>query len=556
MTARTIPDQPTFANESERVVWTRVRDALPGDAILLANVRLVDEEKDHEADLIALLPGVGAVVLEVKGGGVWFEKGKWWQGSGGTKRRIHPVEQASKSKYAVRSYIESDPRWGSRGRIAWAHGVVTPYSPFGPDFAAPDCPRWALHDKNDLDVITERLEANAKSGGQGSRPPTHDDIELIHEILLGRGETSYDYNAEAQERKARADRLTVEQLALLKVTRLLHRVEIRGGAGTGKTVLALAQAKELTAGMHERKPQRVALVCYSVGLAQFMQRQVETWPRHQRPAFVGTYEDFGHLLGAPAGDYDNSDWWERKLPVVMAGLAADLPEDKRFDAFVIDEAQDFADSWWNPIVASLRDEEDGGLYVYSDENQRIFARFGRPPVPLVPLVLDDNLRNTKQIHEAFAPLAPTRMTARGSEGPVVSFLPSDDPFDTADEAIDILIEAGWSHGNIALLATGSRHQEHLNLLDHLGLQGYWRTLWEDDVFYGHVLGFKGLERPAVVLCVNEDAPRERSRERLYVGMSRATDQLIVVGNPKVVAEIGGPEVAKRLGISPSVLSQT
>ncbi len=42
--------------------------------------------------------------------------------------------------------------------------------------------------------------------------------------------------------------------------------------------------------------------------------------------------------------------------------------------------------------------------------------------------------------------------------------------------------------------------------------------------------------------------RDRSREKLYVGMSRATDQLIVVGDPDVVREMGGPEVARRLGV--------
>ena len=67
------------------------------------------------------------------------------------------------------------------------------------------------------------------------------------------------------------------------------------------------------------------------------------------------------------------------------------------------------------------------------------------------------------------------------------------------------------------------------------------------MFYGHVLGCKGLERKAVVLCLNESGPRDRSRERLYVGMSRATDVLVVVGDPAFVREIGGPEVAKRLG---------
>lgn len=70
----------------------------------------------------------------------------------------------------------------------------------------------------------------------------------------------------------------------------------------------------------------------------------------------------------------------------------------------------------------------------------------------------------------------------------------------------------------------------------------------EQVFYGHVLGFKGLERRAVVLVVNEQHAFERSRERLYVGLSRARDQLVVCGDPEFLRRVGGPELAHRLGI--------
>ena len=164
------------------------------------------------------------------------------------------------------------------------------------------------------------------------------------------------------------------------------------------------------------------------------------------------------------------------------------------------------------------------------------------------LALGSPLRNTRQIHDAFGPLAPTRMTSRGGEGVDVHFLPSSSPICTGDDAVELLLEVGWSPGYIALLTTGARHPVQIELAESRGQQGYWRTYWEDDVFYGHVLGCKGLERPAVVLCVNESTVRDRSREKLYVGMSRATDQLIVVGDPALVREIGGPSVAARLGI--------
>jgi hypothetical protein len=76
---------------------------------------------------------------------------------------------------------------------------------------------------------------------------------------------------------------------------------------------------------------------------------------------------------------------------------------------------------------------------------------------------------------------------------------------------------------------------------------------------GHLLGhrpgllrtrprLKGLERRTVVLVVNEDAKFERSRERLYVGLSRARDQLVVCGDPDFIREVGGQDLARRLNI--------
>lgn len=198
---------------------------------------------------------------------------------------------------------------------------------------------------------------------------------------------------------------------------LLLDVEIRGGAGSGKTVLALTQARQLSAGRGERRPERVALLCYSIGLATHFEREVEQWPHRQRPAFVGTFEDLANRWDVPSGSRDDPDYWEETLPGLMAERASELPPGERFDSFVVDEAQDFAESWWRPLIGALTDENEGGLFTYSDENQRLFKRFGRPPVPLVPLVLDHNLRNTQQIAETFKPLAPLRMRLEGGEGP-------------------------------------------------------------------------------------------------------------------------------------------
>ncbi|WP_343989895.1 NERD domain-containing protein [Nocardioides dubius] len=549
---RLIPEHPQFTTASEEQVWAQVCDGLGSDDVLLANFRLTDDTRDYEADLVVVMPEFGVLVLEVKGASVWYEEG-WIQTVAGESKWIHPVDQARDAKHAIRRYVEADPRWGSRGRIGWAHGVVVPYSVF-PDQDLPDLPRYALHDRDDLATLIARLRRNAHQMEAHQRLLSVDDAECLAEILGGRLATTYDVNAEALERQATADRLTDEQTLILSVTRLLNRVEIRGGAGSGKTVLALQQAKELTRGRHERKAQRTALLCYSIGLAEHLKRQVAAWSRKDRPAFVGTFEELAASWGVTDfGGRDASQFWEEELPQRMARLAEELPDGKRFDAIVVDEAQDFADSWWTPLLGSLRDQANGGLYVFSDENQRIFGRFGRPPVPLVPLVLDHCLRNTKEIAEAFAPLAPSRMYARGGTGPEVRFIAStvEDAAQVAeDEVIRLLDEDGWEPGQLALITTGSRHWAQVLQQEEQGQQGYWASYFDgEDVFYGHVLGCKGLERSAVVLCLNEDGTRDRARERFYVGMSRATDLLVVVGDPEVVSAVGGSEVAKRLQIT-------
>ena len=554
MTPRCLPEDPQFTTTSEREVWERLRKQAPAEWTLLANVRLTDERKDHELDLVVLMPDVGIVVLEVKGGAVSIEDGRWWTGLGAQQREIRPVEQARGGKYALREYIEADPRWkhSSRTRVRFGHSIVLPYTDVDDDFATPDCPRWAIHGRGDQGDLAGRLWDIAARQESGHRVPTEDDCDLVVEILRGRNLPQRTLLAEADERESRAERLTVEQAAILSVTRLLNRVEVRGGAGSGKTVLAMTQARQLSRGVHGIPAQRVALICYSIGLAQWFTRILAKVPRRERPAFVGTFEGLARYLGVTEfGGREDRAFWEERLPVQMAELARELPDGKRFDALVIDEAQDFADDWWTPMVRCLRDEEKGGLFAYSDENQRVFARFGRPPFPLVPLVLDQNLRNTKQITEVFVPLAPMRMYARGGDGPEVTFVPCEvgEALDVADDQIDPLIDEGWRPEDIMLLTTGARHPEQVALQESLDQEGYWSTFWDKDlVFYGHVLGCKGLERRVVVLCVNNTSVRDRAKERLYVGLSRATDRLIVVGPPDLVREMGGPEVAARLGI--------
>lgn len=549
--AQCIPPNPAFATESERQVWELLRTQLGGDALIVANLRVTDRKKDHELDLLVVIPGAGAIVVEVKGGNVWHDGQTWCQRRRGEVAAIYPVDQARDGRYAVRSYVERDPRWRdtSRSRIRWGHAVVLPYTTLADDFELPDCPRWSIIDKTQLGELGGLLWNIANQQETGCRRPDSDDVEVIVQALGGRGLPQQSFLGAIAENEDRVERLTQEQSLILRATQLLPRVEVRGGAGSGKTWLAIEQARRLT-----KTGQRVALICYSHGLASYLRRHVETLPRKEQPAYVGEYHALGRSWGAPSGPDESdrsvgaADFWEKVLPQRMAELAQALPAGHRYDTVVVDEAQDFADSWWPALLSALRDEESGGLYAYSDEGQRVFARFGGPPLQLVPIVLDHNLRNTVQIADCFNPLTAMPMRLMGGEGPKVKLVecPSVEVLGCADDEVDGLLAAGWRPEDVALLVTGSRHPEQVER-QGAGQASYWESFWDkDQVFYGHVLGFKGLERRAVVLAVNEAVPHERSRERLYVGLSRARDQLVVVGDPAYIAQVGGREVLQRL----------
>ena len=61
-----------------------------------------------------------------------------------------------------------------------------------------------------------------------------------------------------------------------------------------------------------------------------------------------------------------------------------------------------------------------------------------------------------------------------------------------------------------------------------------------------MLGFKGLERSVVILCVNGFKDMGRAAEMLYVGFSRARSLLVVVGDPDLLDEACGHELPQAL----------
>ncbi len=159
------------------------------------------------------------------------------------------------------------------------------------------------------------------------------------------------------------------------------------------------------------------------------------------------------------------------------------------------------------------------------------------------------IRNTKRIAQLFSSLSGEQLKPRGLEGPAVRLVECAAPevVERADEAVEALLEEGWEPGQVVLLTTQHRHPDQRNAVDVGGWAAYWDAFFAaEDVFYGHVLGFKGLERSVAVLALNGFRDLERAREMLYVGLSRARSLLVVVGERSLLEQVGGAGVRQRL----------
>lgn len=543
---RCIPEEPEFGEglHAEKAVWTALKDSLPDDCVLAHSVQVRDGRREHEIDLLVLWPGVGIAAIEVKGGQVTVGNGQWHQSDRSGKHKIQsPVAQSQSSLHALKNWL--GVQLGSPVSSRCAYMVSLPYTNVPGDWTMAGCPRSLFLDQTDSKSPAELVRQAIENEGGGAATLAPAFLERIVRKLSGDLDTAVVPSATSQEDEAAQDHLTERQSVLLQATRSLPRVRFTGGAGSGKTWLAVEKARMLS-----KQGKRVGLFCYNKGLGLYLQDRVDTW-RQARPVFTGEFHEYVRSLGVPDGS--GQDYFDVEMPRLLKGLAAEMPAQERLDAVVVDEAQDFAPLWWDALLACTTDPEAGEVYAFMDDRQDVYQRWegatadltNGPMATLVPIHIDDNLRNTLQIAKTFEPFAGEYFKPRGNTGLPVRFVEcsTDDALDVAEDCLNALIDEGWANNQIALLTTKDRHPIHLDYFERSATVEYWRDFHANEgEFYGHVLGFKGLERSVVVLCVNGFKDMGRAREQLYVGLSRARSLLVVVGDSGLLEQAGGREL--------------
>jgi len=495
-----------------------------------------------EADFVIAHPIDGILVLEVKGGELSYDPAtRRWTQAGRSGRHYldeDPFHQARDEMHSLVEILSHQPGW-NRWRPSYGYGVAFPDGLYERD-AHPAARAESAVDRDDMN----RLDSRVKEVMRGWRHPGRrfgaEGMEALERALGYRVEIRTPLRLQFDEEDKKIVELTNDQAYVLSYVTKLHRAAVVGPAGSGKTMLAVAIATRLANGGND-----TLLTCFNWRLADSLRESTRQTLHLQ----VLHFHELCRVVAREAGlavpeepkDEDAArEYFERTLPDLLEAAARALGP--RYDVIVVDEAQDFLPSWWPRLLALHRKPRDGFLFLFADDNQNLYG--GGAPADMAELTipLPGNLRNTKPIHEFVSVFykGDGKPVSRGPNGRPVEVLGYRSEDDLAHLMALVLKNLEQEHvplEDIIVLTPGRRAKSALRQRGRVN--GYELT---DEPVPGKVLtctihGFKGLERPVVILAEIGERHREDLARYLYVGGSRARNHLIVLAAEPVAREL-------------------
>jgi hypothetical protein len=540
--ARMIPEHPTEDTESRAEIrlFEHLRDETDDDLIVFHHVAWLipgasGRPEQGEADFVLAHPKHGLLVLEAKGGTISYDavQGQWWtRGRSGDARIRDPFHQARKNSHSLRRLLErghrvSDNRFFASYAVAWPNTRVRTAR------LKPDAPREVIVDGDDLRQLEARLRQVFNYWAEREKGPglATGDLEHIERTLANSFEVSAPLSLEMAEEARELLQLTKQQYYILDMLDRHPRAAIAGCAGSGKTFLAAEKARRLA-----QQGFRVLVLCFNRLLAEHLRRGLADADGVDAKSYDGLCREIVIEAGIdlPPEEEAQGEYWGRLREIFaenVEGVASG-----RYGALIVDEAQDFHEDWWLPLQILLEDPDASPLYVFFDDNQRIFPVTKSLPIADEPYELTRNCRNTKAINQLVAAFYKGgTMEALGPDGvPLDShfYATETELLEELDENVRRWVsEAEIRPEDIALLSPKAAHRSALWKVNSLGGVPLTDDPWTPGrILRSSIHRFKGLER-LVVGVVELESVRD---EVCYVGFSR----------PNVFLSIFAPEDAR------------
>ena len=515
------PDDPEFT------VFELLKE-LPDNFHIFYSKKLVGThgaKAETEIDFLIFDGEQTMICLEVKGGLIDYDgyTSGWSQNK--KKMEKDPDRQASSACHTLIKYLKNDAK---KLNIGWA--LAFPNCSKPPHMGhASDVPDAIILDEKALlspiaaiqQVINYLAEQHGRAGVSSHLA---DDLikQLTREIHFVQ---KVGYRL-ARDEKAIV-KATEEQMDVLADLEVNTRCIIRGGAGTGKTLMAQEFAKRRCA-----QGDKVLLLFYNRSICNTVRYGLG----RESKIKCATYDSLAReLITAEDPNWWQSqkpkddDFWENRVPLRL--LEVDISEAAKSDTIIVDEGQDFKADWFTNLLELLKDSENGRFAVFYDENQDIFGHWEDIPwgkVGIPRKLLTKNCRNSKQIHAYLEQLIPgnTNPADLCPEGEAVVI---HQPTDRIGEAklvssiLSDLIGGATPPGDIVILVNSSLSESSISDLKRVGktnLEWMSRSYRRNSrsIQITSISSFKGLEAP-IVLILGFDSTSDKNRA--YTQASRA-----------------------------------
>ncbi|WP_440879121.1 NERD domain-containing protein [Vibrio natriegens] len=538
-------------SKAEQRVYQALERNIPNSCLVVHSLEFIKENyrnhshSDREADFVIFSPELGVLVIEVKGGGIEYDKKttQWYSiDRYNNKHDIkNPVKQAKDAKYEIARHLSREI--GNK-KVVIAHCALFPDVLDTKPLASADMPVEILGGGEDLRDVSEWVNRvfaywqgkdrnHEKLGVQGVRAAENifgKDVSVRPSLKL----------IIEQENEVQLN-LTKQQKNILRQLKKRKQAIIEGGAGTGKTILALEHGIELG-----EQGLSVLLLCYNKCLGNSLKKKAEnasnihamsfhefcSWRIRQAKADTGR-----DLINESNMVYPNEDKYDVLMPDALMNSIDISPIS--YDVVIVDEGQDFKDEYWLAIEQLLEQEEDHNFYIFHDSNQAIYTSLEQLPINTEPLYLLDNCRNTSPIHDlAYKFYNGIEIDPPQLEGEQATWLSTGSSLSKQATEISSLVNKliqveKISPLDISVITIGSfvSAQSLLSKSKHAHYYGFKGRNNCNHVLVDTAKRFKGLESKLLILWILDE--HEVSDSLLYVAISRARLRLWVACDKSV-----------------------
>lgn len=552
-----IPSKPLDVEKrsGEDEIFYKLKEALPSDVYVAHSFVIYDvdvvtgDTYESEIDFLVIIPNIGCLIIESKNAKIYPETGAglkyndnivdylWHLPNGDVMKYNGPFRQAERSMRNFSKYLKEGraSKFGFNDKITFSRCVLLPLIDKG------TINSWILPaDAGSAKFILSKDDIDSKIEGflykrlveiiemqktKDYRCMNDDECKsFIQSVIAPRCNLLPSRHFFINLQNERLDSFLHQQLVILDFMEEQKIAVIGGGAGTGKTKIALEKARKLS-----EQGKKVLFLCFNKKLKEHLSLEY--------PFDNVRYETIDSLYFSYFNCDARGNYNPLKSRIEKDYSSGIFP----YKDFVIDEAQDFGrkDIEGSGFLKLLQDivelEDEGSCYFFYDKYQLVQSK----EIPSVILNADckmmlyKNCRNTEKIantsYKVFTKEELSKRDVKGFEpgvNPKAINCTKEEVFVNLSNMVASLRTKGYK--DIVILTA---KEEGGSVLSNLA-KGESLFFGGFKCLFTTCRKFKGLEAEAIII-VDIDADillNGENRLLFYVGASRAKFDLNLIFN--------------------------